>query len=228
MFLIIQNDRKCPPGSITSLLEAAGQTYRCAHAYAQEPLPDPASLTGVIVLGGEMGAHDTVRFPYLETVGDFMVRSHEAGTPLLGICLGGQLLAKVTGGVVSSPSPHGEQGICRVLLNDAGAADPLFSGVDREFVTFQLHNDSFTPPAAAALLAASPVCPAQAFRLGATTYGVQFHPEVDHAIVSSWGRISTPPCDLLTGFRSQEEAFRASSTAILSNFISLALATRIP
>ncbi|GFO56995.1 GMP synthase [Geomonas sp. Red276] len=228
MFLIIQNDPECPPGSLTSLLESAGEPYRCEHAYAKEALPDPASCTGVIVLGGDMGAHDTGRFPYLLTVGDFMLRTHAAGIPLLGICLGGQLLAKVTGGLVSSPSPHGEKGICRVLLNEAGAADPLFAGVDRAFVTFQLHNDSFTPPAGATLLAGSPACPAQAFRLGTATYGVQFHPEVDRAIVSSWGALSNPPCDFLTGFRFEEEAFRASSTAILSNFISLALATRIP
>lgn len=223
MFLIIQNDPDCPPGTLTDILAAGGHRFQTVAAYREENIPSVPGLTGIIVLGGEMGVHDTERFPFLRRVCALMSDALKTGTPLLGICLGGQLLAHVAGGRVTSRSPHGEQGICRVDLNEAGSRDPLFAGVDASFVTFQLHNDSFTPPPAATLLATSAVCPAQAFRLGRTAYAVQFHPEVDRSIVSCWGALFTPPRDFLSGFIAEQADFRSSSRTILSNFISLAV-----
>ena len=228
MFVIVQNDPLCPPGSCLQLLAASRLPYSTVAAFRQEPFPDPGKLCGVIVLGGDMGVHETERFPYLEQVRGFIGQSLQAGTPLLGICLGGQLLAQVAGGQVASPSAHGENGICQVTLTAAGASDPLFFGVESPFVTFQLHNDSFTPPPGATLLADSAACPAQAFRLGTAAYGVQFHPEVDRAIVGCWEGLSHPPLDLVPGFLSSQSAFEAPCHAILANFISLAAASRRP
>ena len=228
VFVIVQNDPHCPPGSCSQLLEASGHPYCTVAAFREEPFPDPAGLRGAIVLGGDMGVHETERFPYLDRVREFMGRVLHSGTPLLGICLGGQLLAQLAGGEVASPSPHGEEGICQVSLTAAGAADPLFSGVPSPFTTFQLHNDSFTPPAGAALLADSAACPAQAFRLGARAYGVQFHPEVDGDIVRCWERLSHPPLDLFPGFQSSRTAFDADSRRIICNFISLAVTSCRP
>jgi GMP synthase (glutamine-hydrolysing) len=228
MFLLIQNDPHCPPGTCLQPLAASGHSFSTVSAYLAEPLPDPAGLTGVIVLGGEMGVHETELFPHLSRVMDFMAGALRAGTPLLGICLGGQLLAQAAGGTVASPSTHGEKGICQVQLTPAGTADPLFAGVPNPFKTFQLHDDSFSPPPGATLLACSPACPAQAFRLGSNAYGVQFHPEVDRAIVACWESISISPLDLLPGFQASRDAFDAASRAILANFISLAAAPRHP
>lgn len=224
MFLIIQNDPHCPPGSLAGLLSAAGHHFRTVAAYSTAELSAPSGVTGIIVLGGEMGVHDSAQFPHLVRVGALMAEALQTGTPLLGICLGGQLLAQVAGGRVSSPSPCGEKGISRVQLNEEGSRDPFFAGVQQSFVTFQLHQDSFSVPPGALLLAGSPVCPAQAFRLGRAAYGLQFHPEVDRAIVSCWGGLSTPPTDYLTGFLAEEPAFTASSRSILGNFIALASA----
>lgn len=193
MFLVVQNDPQCPPGSCSQLLAAAGAPFLLVEAYRETSFPEPAGLTGVIVLGGDMGVHDTSLFPYLEQVRRFLLQTLEAGTPLLGICLGGQFLAHAAGGTVASPSPHGEKGIAQVELTDAGRIDPLFRGVPDPFVTFQLHNDSFTPPPGATLLASSGACPSQAFRLGANAYGVQFHPEVNPEIVRCWEQLSKPP-----------------------------------
>jgi GMP synthase (glutamine-hydrolysing) len=228
VFVIVQNDPLCPPGSCLQLLAASGLSHRTIAAFREEPFPDPEKLSGIIVLGGDMGVHETERFPYLEQVRTFMGQALRAGTPLLGICLGGQLLAQVAGGQVASPSTHGEQGICRVTLTAAGAQDPLFSGVASPFVTFQLHNDSFSLPPGATLLADSAACPAQGFRLGATAYGVQFHPEVERDIVACWEGLPHPPLDLVSGFLSSQAAFEAASHTILANFISLAVASRRP
>ena len=227
MFVIVQNDPLCPPGSCLQLLAASGLPYSTVAAFREEPFPDPANLSGIIVLGGDMGVHETERFPYLEQVCGFLGQALQAGTPLLGICLGGQLLAQVAGGQVSSPSTHGELGICQVALTAAGAADPLFIGVESPFVTFQLHNDSFSLPPGATLLADSPACPAQAFRLG-NAYGVQFHPEVERDIVACWEGLSQPTLDLVPEFLSAQTTFETASHAILANFISLAAASHRP
>ena len=228
MFVIVLNDPQCPPGSCLQLLAASGQPHATVAACHGELLPDPERLSGAIVLGGDMGVHETGRYPHLDRVRDFMGRALRAGTPLLGICLGGQLLAQLAGGTVASPSPHGEKGIGRVRLSAAGESDPLFAGVPNPFVTFQLHGDSFTPPPGATLLADSAACSAQAFRLGASAYGVQFHPEVDCDIVACWEQIAQPRLDLLSGFRSSQAAFDSASRAILTNFISLAAASSPP
>ncbi|GFO66884.1 GMP synthase [Geomonas limicola] len=228
MFVLIQNDPQCPAGSCPELIAAAGFAVQTVAAFANEPFPELAEVTGIIVLGGDMGVHETERFPYLEGVRGFMRRALDAEIPLLGICLGGQLLAQVAGGSVASPSPHGEKGIQRVDLNDRGAADPLFAGLPGSFVTFQLHNDSFTPPGEALLLGSSPACPAQAFRLGRSAYGVQFHPEVDPEIVACWGNLPDPQLDLLTGFLAQKAVFDAASRTILANFVRLAAGLRRP
>jgi GMP synthase (glutamine-hydrolysing) len=226
LIVIVQNDPNCPAGTCLELLAASGRRHAVLNAFQGDPFPDPGELGGVIVLGGDMGVHETERFPYLDRVRDFMGAALRAGTPLLGICLGGQLLAQVAGGTVASPSPHGEHGICRVALTAAGAADPLFAGVASPFVTFQLHNDSFTLPPGATLLADSPACPAQAFSLGGNAYAVQFHPEVDRDIVTCWERIGEPQLQLLPGFRLSQSAFDPPSRAILNNFISLATGPR--
>jgi GMP synthase (glutamine-hydrolysing) len=222
MFLVVQNDPQCPAGGLAGLLACSGHPFSTVAAYGEAALPDLCGLTGVIVLGGEMGVHDD--FPHLGRVRALMSQALEAGTPLLGICLGGQLLAQVAGGAVASPSSHAEKGICQVELNEQGSADPLFAGVANPFVTFQLHNDSFSVPAGATLLASSPACPAQAFRLGRHAYGLQFHPEVDQSIVSAWGAFSTPPRDFLSSFQASQLLFDSASRAILANFISLAAA----
>ena len=107
-------------------------------------------------------------------------------------------------------------------LSAAGAADPLFRGLTTPFTTFQLHNDSFTVPPGATLLAHSPACPAQAFRLGRNAYGLQFHPEVDRAIVSAWGASCAPPTDFLAPFLQAEASFDSASRMLLANFVSLA------
>jgi GMP synthase (glutamine-hydrolysing) len=225
MFLIIQNDPECPPGSCVRLLADGGHPFKTVAAYSDDPFPEVTSLTGIIVLGGQMGVHDTLEFPSLRKVGALIGAARDAGTPLLGICLGGQLIAKSAGGVVSSPSPHVERGISSVALTEEGLADPLFTGVSTPFTTFQLHNDSFSLPAGATLLGSSDVCPVQAFRLG-SAYALQFHPEVDRSIVSSWENLSSPSNDYLSGFLAAETPFKAASHAILANFLSLAAASR--
>ena len=225
MLAIVQNDPEVPPGIYAEHLAGEGIPFLLIKPGAGEALPATQELRGAIVLGGAMGVHDTAEFPFLEEVKGFIREVVCAGVPYLGICLGGQLLADVLGARVASGA-CGEKGSLPVTLTREGEADPLFAGIPREFVTFQWHDDTFAIPAGGLLLASSSACANQAFRVGPSAYGLQFHPEVDLAIVGTWARWTeeTAPRadDFLTAFAAAQEAYRAASLRLLTNFLRLA------
>jgi GMP synthase-like glutamine amidotransferase len=112
-----------------------------------------------------------------------------AGTPVLGICLGAQLLAHVTGGEVTATSGEGERGSTPIVLLAAASDDPVFGKLApyEELRMIQNHQDSITElPPHAVHLATSEACRVQAFRVGSAAWGVQFHPEVEGARVADW------------------------------------------
>ncbi len=226
MLLIIQNDPEVPPGNFADTITELRVPYRIVHPYDGEVLPQVTEINAAIVLGGAMGVHDTTKHPFLVGVKAFICSCLETETPFLGICLGGQLLADVAGGQVVSGSPCGEKGTLPVTLTSAGENDPLFAGIAREFISFQWHNDSFNVPAGATHLAYSVPCPGQAFRLGRSAWGTQFHPEVDRAIVDCWARWTeetAPHADeFLAAFARSEQAYLAISRRLLSNFLRFA------
>lgn len=224
MLVIIQNDPEVPLGAFADYLADAGTPHTFVHPYRGEPLPPVGEVSAVIVLGGAMGVHDGDRHPFLVTLKGFIRECAALDTPYLGICLGGQLLADALGARVTS-NTCGEKGALAVRLSPEGEGDLLFAGLPQEFVTFQWHNDCFTLPAGAVLLASSPACPSQAFRFGNSAYGLQFHPEVDRAIVDCWARWSeetAPVADqFLADFAAREEEYRRASRRLLRNFITL-------
>src|SRR6266508_1905717 len=175
MLTIIQNDPEVPLGAFAGYLAEAGVPFRLVPAYAGDHLPELNTVSAVIVLGGAMGVHDGHHYPFLAEVKAFIGESVRGGIPFLGICLGGQLLADVLGGVVTS-NACGEKGTLTVRLSPEGKDDPLFAEVAEELVTFQWHNDCFALPNGAVALASSAVCPGQAFRFGTNAYGLQLHP----------------------------------------------------
>lgn len=223
MLVIVQNDPEVPPGTYEEQLRKEGVPFRIVKPFAGEELPPSAGVSAVIILGGAMGVHDTDRYPFLLQVKAFIRESVGERIPLLGICLGGQLLADVLGARVTANSGFGEKGTLPVSLTAAGVADPLFTGIDREFITFQWHGDSFEVPADGVKLASSPACPNQAFRVGPNAWGLQFHPEVDRAVVDVWARWTaetSPDADrFLAEFARAEEGYRRASRRLLANFL---------
>jgi GMP synthase-like glutamine amidotransferase len=225
MVSIVQNDPEVPLGNFRETLDAQDVPYRIVHPYAGDELPRLEVVSGLIVLGGAMGANDEARFPFLTEVKKFIEVVVQAKIPFLGVCLGGQLLADVAGGNVASEE-DGEKGTLPVLLTEEGAGDPLFAGLPREFFTFQWHSDTFYLPEGASLLASSPACPRQAFRIGATAYGLQFHPEVTREIVECWAHCSaetTLTADwFVAEFSLREPEYLATSRNLLENFLRIA------
>jgi GMP synthase-like glutamine amidotransferase len=147
--------------------------------FAGERAPDPRRYDLVIVYGGYMSAYDDSGHPWIPAELRFLEACLKAGTPIFGICLGSQLLARVLGArIYRSPAP--EFGFKRITLNAAGASDPALGslvGAGDDFLAIEWHDDAWDLPAGAELLAASAAWPNQAFRYGPDVLAIQFHLE---------------------------------------------------
>ena len=219
---IIQNDPEVPAGVFAELLAGWRVPFRLLRPDLGEALP--RSQNALIVLGGAMGVHDEAAHPFLRAVKERMRHALDDAVPLFGICLGGQLLAEVAGGSVAG-NRCGEKGLVEIRLTPAGTADPLFQGGAGSFQAFQWHNDSFSLSVAAVHLATSAACPGQAFRIG-NAWGVQFHPEVDRAIVAAWSRNSARQQSLTSAFAPAEARHRQLGRLLLGNFLTAAGVSR--
>ncbi len=149
-----------------------------------EPPVDPERYDAVMAFGGAMNVHEIDGHPWIAEEQLALTRTLEHGVPLLGICLGGQLLASVTGGLVSR-APEPEIGWYQVDLTPEAEHDPLFGGLQPRFAAYEWHSYQFDLPPGATPLAASAVC-LQAFRVGDSAWGTQFHAEVTREIVETW------------------------------------------
>ncbi len=145
---------------------------------------EPPRADAVLVFGGAMHVDQEDEHPWLRTELEVLRRLLELRTPLLGVCLGAQLVAQAAGAHVG-PARNPEIGWLPVELTDGSANDSLFQSVPQRFDAFQWHHYAFDVPRGAVELARSEVC-SQAFRLGDNAWGVQFHPEVTREQVHSW------------------------------------------
>ncbi len=143
----------------------------------------PGGADAILVLGGAMHPDEEQRHPWLAGELRLLEQALERGTPVLGVCLGAQLLARAAGASVH-PSTEPEVGWHGVELTDAGAADPVLSALPGRFQAFQWHHYTYEIPTAAEELARSRVC-TQAFRIG-SAIGIQFHAEVTSETIESW------------------------------------------
>jgi GMP synthase-like glutamine amidotransferase len=174
------------PGSIATAATRRGAALRVCHPYRGEALPRLEELRGLVVMGGPMGVSDTDSHPYLAAELELLARAVAADLPVLGVCLGAQLLAAALGGTVYRGAQP-EIGPGTVMLSDAGRADPVLGAADRtELPVMHWHQDTFELPAGAVRLAGSDLYPNQAFRMGARAYGLQFHVEVDRTLAEGW------------------------------------------
>lgn len=187
MILVVQHTTVCPPGRVGDWLVEAGCTLDVVRPYAGEAQPDDLSgHAGLVVLGGEMGAYDDQIAPWLPATRALLAQAVTHQVPTLAICLGHQLLAVAAGGRVAT-SPTGQQGgTPAVGLLPAASSDPLFAEVTADAVAPHWNNDIVAElPPGAVELARTPAG-VQAMRIGPVVWGVQFHPEVDAALVQPW------------------------------------------
>jgi GMP synthase-like glutamine amidotransferase len=177
----------------------------------EAPPPRLDAFGAAIVFGGEVQVDQEEAHPWLRPEKRLLRELLERGTPLLGVCLGSQLLAEVAGAAVRR-AKRPEIGWHEVELTPAGRSDPLLGVLPERFESFQYHHYEWLLPSGAATLARSALS-LQAFRLGARrAWGVQFHPEVTQADLGSWlDDWHRDPGAVATGL--DPEAIRAESAA---------------
>ena len=173
-------------GTLDPLLRGAGFRIKYVN-FERYPDAEPSleGYEGLIVLGGPMNVDEIDKYPFLETEVRLIEEAMERDFPILGICLGSQLLAKAMGGRVIKNSEK-EIGWYDVSPTEKGTSDPLISHLSGVEKIFQWHGDTFELPRGAVHLASSPLCTNQAFRMGDNIYGFQFHLEVDEPMIERW------------------------------------------
>jgi len=147
--------------------------------------PSLDKYNGLIILGGYMGVYEADKYKHIKVEMQLIESALKKEIPILGICLGAQMLAHALGSDVRK-SPKKEMGWYDVHLTNEGQQDPLFNHFQKREKIFQMHGDTFDIPKSATHLAYSEICQAQAFRYNDKAYGLQFHLEVDQAMVTRW------------------------------------------
>jgi len=171
-------------GLLGNALRERGIHHRALELARGEPVPkDLRGVGGLIVLGGPMGAYEHDKYPFLRAETALIEKAIAAGRPVLGICLGAQLIAQVLGARVYAGEKR-EVGWAPVKLTSDGMDDPLFAGGEESLTVFHLHGETYELPPDGVNLATSPVYEQQAFRWGEIVYGFQFHLEFTESIIA--------------------------------------------
>jgi len=193
--LVLEHSANVNSGRLGRVLRDHGHRLEVIRLHDGEAVPsDVDDIDGIVSCGGEPCAMDD-SLPWLASEMSLLRQAHAAGLPIVGICLGSQVVARALGGSVERMTGGIELGWRSVRLTPAGTNDIVHSGVAWRSTQFHWHRDYVARvPAGAVPLASSELCPLQAWSVGHRVYAVQYHPEVDRAMIERW--IETSPEDL--------------------------------
>lgn len=196
-FLVIVPELASPPALIGEALLESGFGYDAvypaerfaSHVPLSYPgLPaEPGDYRGLIMMGGPMSAHDTAEHAFLMESMALIRGFALARRPVLGVCLGAQVIARAYGGEVFRLGGL-EAGYVAMHRTAEAEADPVFGSLPHDFAAFQTHYEGVRNIPEATVLASGGMSAVQAYRIGRTTYGLQFHPEVTIDIARDWVR----------------------------------------
>jgi GMP synthase-like glutamine amidotransferase len=178
--IVFQHHPRETASLIGAVMQNHGHRLRYVQVHAGEPVPpDLDEVDGVISMGGPQNVDQTDEHAWLGDEMAYLKAAHDAGLPIIGICLGAQLLAAALGGKVE-PMDALEVGWGEVTLAFPGTIDPLYAGITWKSMQFHMHGRQITQlPPGAAPLASSAQCRTQAFKAGYRSYGFQYHFEWD-------------------------------------------------
>ncbi len=187
--LVLQHISCENPGTISDALSRARIGAKLVATWKDAvPQSPPDGIAGVVIMGGPMGVYESDKFKYLKDEMKLIESAVAQDIPVLGVCLGAQLMAGALAGDVK-PGPKKEIGWYPVQLDAGGTADPIFSKVPKKFMAFHWHGDRFELPKGAVRLAHSALTPNQAFRYGKSAYALQFHLEVNRKQVGMMAEV---------------------------------------
>lgn len=197
--LVVEHEADAGPGRLGAALESLGVPLDVCRPYAGDRVPaDASGHSGVVVLGGEMCAWDDEKAAWLPATRDLLAGAVAAQVPVLGVCLGAQLLAMACGGRVAPGAAGLEVGLAEARAVPGAERDAVLGSVLSRigrrpgdgFAVTHYHRDAVHElPPDAVLLATGDTYPVQAFRVGPAAWGVQYHPEVTEADFTAWTRI---------------------------------------
>jgi GMP synthase (glutamine-hydrolysing) len=174
--IVVQHAACEPPGLIANALK--GCTLRAIRSYDGEPVPkELGDAAGLILMGGPQNVYEQEQFPYLLDELHLIENALRTSKPVLGVCLGSQLLAAALGAPVTKGQQK-EIGWHEVTLEFEARRDALFNHLPHSFMALHWHGDVFELPRSAVSLASSTMTPHQAFRHGFHAYGLLFHLEM--------------------------------------------------
>ncbi|CAN5534966.1 type 1 glutamine amidotransferase [soil metagenome] len=223
--LVIEPDPKALLDDFEMWLTEYGVRITTIRPHAGEDVPtELIDVDAVLVLGGSMSSLDDLDYPWLEQIRELLRNAHDTGRPALGICLGAQLMAQAHGGSVSVGANGLEGGLITVRWRDEAGGDALLGGLADPFAVGALHGDAIEVlPPSASWLARNDRYPHQAFRLGATSWGLQFHPEVSAATMGMWvSYMEDEHGGQLAQLRSSAELFHRQYAEVQSGTATLA------
>lgn len=218
--LVFQHDPHDGPGYLGEALLRHGASLDIVRLDKGEAVPEISAYNMLLVMGGTMNVYQEDKHPWLVEETRAIRQAVESDKAVLGVCLGGQLLAKALGAQVWIGAAP-EIGLTPITLTEAGQTDPLFKGLS-PFEAVEWHDDTFDIPTGAVALARSEGCAHQAFRFGERTYGLQFHPEVSPAMLAEWIKEAGEPIDRSSFQRAVEAkagALQTQADGLIDNFI---------
>lgn len=181
--LVLQHTPPENLGTVADALEHKKIPFRYVHTFEDEPVPKNLDgFQGLVIMGGPMGVADRDRYPYLKEEVRLIELALQEKKPVLGVCLGSQLLAHALGARVRRAEKK-EIGWHLVRLTDEGRTDPLFAGVEHSFFAYHWHGDLFELPQEAVSLASSEQTRHQMFRYGPNAYGFLCHLEMTENVI---------------------------------------------
>ena len=206
--LVIQNGALDPIGTLGESLIQRGAELSIWRSWSSEQaVPVEHDYSSVIILGGSMNACEDDKFPHLSQTVELIRQFHAADKPVMGVCLGAQLIARAFGARVHSlDRPEIGFSPLRVMSDAEVAPEAWLRSCPPDLHCMQWHSDTFELPEQATLLMTNDVCQNQAFRIGSTIYGFQFHPEVTPEMVMSWLVMNT--AEIETDYPNLEQRLR--------------------
>jgi GMP synthase-like glutamine amidotransferase len=219
--LVFQHEPDDGPGYLGDALIRRNAKLDIVRLDKNEAVADPASYDMLLVMGGAMNVYQEDKYPWLIEERRAIREAVEAGKAVLGVCLGGKLLAKALDAQVHLGAAT-EIGLTPITLTEAGKADPLFEGLS-QVEAVEWHDDTFDIPAGAVALARSEGCAHQAFRFGRQAYGLQFHPEVSPVMLAEWIKSASDSSIDRSSFQraveAKAEALQNQADRLMDNFV---------